>query len=54
MIQELACDPPSESEGLEANFTGSYDRVLLEGVGDFPHREAPDKVAARILQHLSQ
>jgi pimeloyl-ACP methyl ester carboxylesterase len=56
MIQGASdsCDPPSESEGLEAHFTGSYDRVLLEGVGHFPHREAPDKVAERILQHLSQ
>jgi pimeloyl-ACP methyl ester carboxylesterase len=55
MIQGTSdfCDPPSESEGLEAHFTGRYERVLLEGVGHFPHREAPDKVAALILQHLA-
>jgi pimeloyl-ACP methyl ester carboxylesterase len=34
------CDPPSESEALETYFTGSYQRVLLEGIGHFPHREA--------------
>jgi hypothetical protein len=30
------CDPPSESIGLEAFFTGSYERTELEGVGHFP------------------
>jgi pimeloyl-ACP methyl ester carboxylesterase len=47
------CDAPSESEGLEAYFTKSYRRVLLEGVGHFPHREAPDAVASEVLRHLS-
>jgi pimeloyl-ACP methyl ester carboxylesterase len=47
------CDAPSESEGLEAYFTSSYRRVLLEGVGHFPHREAPDAVATDVLRHLS-
>jgi len=46
------CDPPSESEGFETYFTGSYQRVLLEGIGHFPHREAPDAVATSILRHL--
>jgi pimeloyl-ACP methyl ester carboxylesterase len=47
------CDPPSESEGLEAYFTRGYRRVLLDGVGHFPHREAPGVVATEILRHLS-
>jgi pimeloyl-ACP methyl ester carboxylesterase len=46
------CDAPSESEGLEAYFTRSYRRVLLDGIGHFPHREAPDAVATEILRHL--
>jgi pimeloyl-ACP methyl ester carboxylesterase len=46
------CDPPSESEALETCFTGSYQSVLLEGIGHFPHREAPDAVATSILRHL--
>jgi len=35
------CDPPSLSEGLERHFSGRYERVLLDAVGHFPHREAP-------------
>jgi pimeloyl-ACP methyl ester carboxylesterase len=46
------CDAQSESEGLEAYFTGSYQRVLLDGIGHFPHREAPDAVATSILGQL--
>ena len=46
------CDAPSESEGLEAYFTGRYQRALLDGIGHFPHREAPDAVATAILLHL--
>jgi pimeloyl-ACP methyl ester carboxylesterase len=54
MIQGASdfCDPPSESEGLEPYFTGGYQRVLLDGVGHFPHREAPDAVATNILRQL--
>jgi pimeloyl-ACP methyl ester carboxylesterase len=46
------CDAPSESEGLEAHFTGGYQRLLLDGVGHFPHREAPAIVAGAIRRHL--
>lgn len=55
MIQGEAdfCDAPSESEGLEAYFTGRYQRVLLDGIGHFPHREAPDAVATAIHRHLA-
>jgi pimeloyl-ACP methyl ester carboxylesterase len=54
MIQGMSdfCDAPSESEGLEAHFTARYQRVLLDGVGHFPHREAPVDVTAAILRHL--
>jgi pimeloyl-ACP methyl ester carboxylesterase len=48
------CDPPRESEGLERHFVGGYDRVLLEGVGHFPHREAPAVVADAIVNHLRE
>jgi pimeloyl-ACP methyl ester carboxylesterase len=47
-----ACDPPEESEELERYFTGRYERVVLDGVGHFPAREAPDEVARLILDHL--
>jgi pimeloyl-ACP methyl ester carboxylesterase len=55
MIQGSAdmCDPPSESAGQERYFTGGYQRVLLDGVGHFPAREAPNKVASEVLSHLA-
>ena len=55
MIQGASdyCDPPSESEDQGKYFTGGYRRVLLDGVGHFPHREAPDLVAATIIKFLT-
>ncbi len=46
-------DPPSESEGLEEHFD-TYHRVVVDGVGHFPHREAPDVVARLLLDHLKE
>jgi pimeloyl-ACP methyl ester carboxylesterase len=48
-----ACDSPEESEHQEQYFTARYERQVLEGVGHFPHREAPRLVSAAVLQHLS-
>jgi pimeloyl-ACP methyl ester carboxylesterase len=55
MLQGAAdmCDPPSESEGQERYFTGPYRRVLLDGIGHFPAREASHEVANEILSHLA-
>jgi pimeloyl-ACP methyl ester carboxylesterase len=47
-----ACDEPASSAGLDRYFTGSYRRQLLDGVGHFPHREAPGEVASAVLAHL--
>jgi hypothetical protein len=54
MIQGVSdfCDPPSESDGKEAYFTGRYQRLLLDAIGHFPHREASGEVATSILRHL--
>ena len=46
------CDPPSESEGLEQCFTGRYERIVVPGVGHFPHREAPSAVADAVVRFL--
>jgi len=46
------CDPPSQSEGQERYFNGGYRRVLLDGVGHFPAREAPNDVANEVVSHL--
>jgi pimeloyl-ACP methyl ester carboxylesterase len=54
MIQGASdfCDHPSESEGLDRYFSAEYQRVLLEGVGHFPHRESANAVASHIERHL--
>ena len=54
MIQGASdyCDAPSESEDQGKYFTGGYRRVLLDGVGHFPHPEAPDLVVATIIKFL--
>jgi pimeloyl-ACP methyl ester carboxylesterase len=46
------CDAPSQSEGLDPYFSGRYERIVLEGIGHFPHREAPKTVSEAILRHL--
>lgn len=47
------CTEPVSSEGRERFFTGGYDRLVLQGVGHFPSREAPAAVAEAVLQHLT-
>jgi pimeloyl-ACP methyl ester carboxylesterase len=56
MLQGAAdtCDSPQESEGLDQYFTAGYQRLLVEGAGHFPHREAPDAVAHSILAFLTE
>jgi pimeloyl-ACP methyl ester carboxylesterase len=55
MIQGASdfCDHPSASEGQEKYFLSRYERILLEGVGHFPHREAPAAVADAALRLFS-
>ncbi|MGI4874594.1 MAG: alpha/beta fold hydrolase [Janthinobacterium lividum] len=54
MIQGAAdtCDGPQESAGLDQYFTAGYRRLVLEKVGHFPHREAPEAVAQAVLALL--
>lgn len=46
------CDEPAQSEGMEECFTSGYRRIVIEGVGHFPLREAPDAVADALIDHL--
>jgi pimeloyl-ACP methyl ester carboxylesterase len=46
------CDEPAGSAGQDRWHTGRYRRIVLDGVGHFPHREAPDAVAHAIASHL--
>jgi pimeloyl-ACP methyl ester carboxylesterase len=45
---------PDSSAGKEHFFTGPYQRILLDGVGHFPQREAPGAVASAILSFIEQ
>ena len=45
-----AVNPVATSEGKEAFFSGRYQRVVLDGVGHFPQREAPDAVAQALIR----
>jgi pimeloyl-ACP methyl ester carboxylesterase len=46
------CNEPASSAGKERFFTGPYRRVVLDGVGHFPQREAADAVVAAIVPFL--
>jgi len=46
------CDEPAASEDQERYFSAGYSRMVLDGVGHFPHREAPDQIATHIDRHL--
>jgi pimeloyl-ACP methyl ester carboxylesterase len=41
---------PETTEGKEDLFAAAYQRVVLDGIGHFPPREAPDAVAQAILR----
>ncbi|WP_322980677.1 alpha/beta hydrolase [Pseudomonas sp. C11] len=44
------CNHPDSSKGREAFFTGRYERQVLDGIGHFPQREAPQTIAEAILR----
>jgi pimeloyl-ACP methyl ester carboxylesterase len=43
---------PATSAKKEQFFKDRYERTLLPGVGHFPQREAPEKVAQAILAFI--
>ncbi len=45
---------PGTYEATPSCYTGHYEMTLLDGVGHFPHREAPDKVIPRIVEFLAE
>ncbi len=46
------CELAETTDGAGKYFTAGYRRVLLDGVGHFPQREAPEHTAREILAHL--
>lgn len=47
-----ACTLAESTDGAGRYFTAGYRRVLLDGVGHFPQREAPERTAEAVLAHL--
>jgi pimeloyl-ACP methyl ester carboxylesterase len=45
--------PPGMTEKMVETFVGPFERVVLEGVGHFPTREAPDLVGKKFVEHFS-
>jgi pimeloyl-ACP methyl ester carboxylesterase len=45
-------NPPKTSEKVATKFSGSFERIVLPGVGHFPTREAPAEVGARLVKHF--
>ena len=50
--EEDGVTPPEGSEKMPEKFTGPFERILLPGVGHFPTREAPDRVAPALAAHF--
>ncbi len=46
-------NPVGSSAGKEAWFSAPYRRVVLDGVGHFPQREAPQRVADEVLRWIT-
>jgi pimeloyl-ACP methyl ester carboxylesterase len=44
---------PESTEHKEKYFSGGYRRLVLDSIGHFPTREAPDAVADAILEHIA-
>lgn len=47
-----ACNHPDSSADKEQFFTGPYRRVLLDGIGHFPQREAPQSIVDHIVDWI--
>jgi pimeloyl-ACP methyl ester carboxylesterase len=45
---------PSTTAGKDQNFSGGYRRVVLDGVGHFPTREAADEVGRLLLDFIGR
>ena len=45
-------NPPRSSEAMAEKYSGAFRRVVLDGVGHFPTREAPQDVASLLIDHF--
>jgi pimeloyl-ACP methyl ester carboxylesterase len=44
--------PPAVTESMSGKFVGQFERIVLDGVGHFPAREAPEQVGKGLVQHF--
>ena len=45
--------PPCLTERMADKFVGPFERIVLEGVGHFPTREAPERVSRLLIEHFT-
>jgi pimeloyl-ACP methyl ester carboxylesterase len=45
--------PPEMMEKMSEKFSGRFERIVFEGVGHFPTREAPELVGKKLVAHFS-
>jgi hypothetical protein len=44
---------PAVTERMSEKFVGPFERIVLDGVGHFPTREAPELIGKRIVEHFT-
>ena len=47
-------NPPETSAGRAHYFTGRYERVVCDGIGHFPQREAPERIGDELIRFLGR
>jgi pimeloyl-ACP methyl ester carboxylesterase len=47
-------NPPETSAGREHFFTGRYQRIVCDGIGHFPQREAPERISDEVIRFLGE
>lgn len=52
--EEDGVNPSQVSEGVHKKFSGPFDRILLQNVGNFPKREDPEAVARELTVFLGE
>jgi pimeloyl-ACP methyl ester carboxylesterase len=47
-------NPPETSAGREHFFTGRYQRIVCDGIGHCPQREAPESISDEVIRFLGE
>jgi pimeloyl-ACP methyl ester carboxylesterase len=46
--------PLATTEIMSEKFVGPFERIVLDGMGHFPTREAPELVGRRLVEHFTE